>query len=819
MLVSLVIRATVSLIPVFLWIVGALSLLSGSLPFEDVPRQLGVVSPGPHGCRLNTSGRGTKVFCTCLDLISVPQDLPNNTIMLDLAYNKITTLYNESFAYLLDIITLGLRENGLRQVEGGAFQPLIHLKELSLQRNRLLSLPSGLFSSNYRLSKLILSGNQLGLIPSSSLPLSNNMTLLDLSSNNISTINSHDFSPLENCSLTKLYLSSNTLHGLPSNVFSYLRKVDKLILKINIFSKLHISSLLGNTKIQRLYLESCKIYRIVPLNRSSVTLDGLPTIINLSLAGNRISSIVDFTFWGLNRTNVIELQANRISLISNKPFCGLDQLMELDLSHNKLASLTSGIFSCNKMLQRIKLAGNNIASLSTDILSGLPSLTHLDLTQNILSDVVSSSSLIIPSLEYLDLSFNNIKLIKKFFLWGLTNLKILNVSHNEIQNAYSPYTFAKLEYLKEIHLTSEVSQIINTVFSSMGRLITLHLSYSKLQFLSQSPFKNTSSLVALVMRENDLKSTDFLTLSKKSLFVGLKSLEKLDLRGNYLDMLKPGTFNPLVKLRELYLSKCSIKVLSPRIFSSLAFLSTLYLDQNEITEISGDLLQRQNHLSVLDISNNRLELIPRTLFNENPFLHRLRMAGNQISTIKPKTIFPSNKTLILDASRNPFSCTCDLSWFVQLIRSINVDILHPENTLCSPTSIEEEIHSPIMTFHPEQYCGINILAVICAPFAIVLLAVICLMAYQYKWWVNYKIFLLKLAICGYEEINHDFDAHEYEYQLNIMYIEEDEGWVDEIMKPVLQERFPHLQKVVWGDNNIPIIESAKYRSGLPNVVG
>ncbi|XP_030850181.1 insulin-like growth factor-binding protein complex acid labile subunit [Strongylocentrotus purpuratus] len=489
MLVSPVIRGTVSRMPVFLWIVGALSLVTGSLPFEDVPRQLGFVSPGPHGCRLKFSDLGTNATCTSLDLRYVPQDLPMNTIMLDLSYNKITTLYNESFVYLIDIISLWVIENRLRRLEEGVFQPLIHLKELSLLRNRLVSLPSGLFSSNHRLSKLILAGNQFGLIPSSSLPLLNNMTFLDLVSNKISTISPHDFSPLENCSLTRLSLRANALHDLPSRVFSYLRKIDTLSLNKNVFSELHISSLLGNTNIQRLYLKSCKINGIVPLNRSSVTLDGLPTIINLSLVGNRINSIVDFTFWGLNRTNVLELQANRIALISNKPFCGLDQLIELDLSHNKLASLSSGIFSCNKMLQRIKLAGNNIASFSTDILSGLPFLTHLSLSQNSIGDV---------------------------------------------------------------------------------------------------------------------------------------------------------------------------------------------------------------------------------------------------------------------------------------------------------------------------YCGINILAVTCAPFAVVLLAVICFMAYWNRWWFNYKIFLLKLAICGYEEINHDFDAQEYEYQLNLMYIEDDEGWVDEIMKPVLQERFPHLQKVVWGDNNLNI---------------
>eukprot|EP00057_Strongylocentrotus_purpuratus_P013462 XP_011667936.1 PREDICTED: toll-like receptor 3 [Strongylocentrotus purpuratus] len=307
------------------------------------------------------------------------------------------------------------------------------------------------------------------------------------------------------------------------------------------------------------------------------------------------------------------------------------------------------------------------------------------------------------------------------------------------------------------------------------------------------------------MRENSLRSTDmYNVITKSSLFRGLVSLERLDLRQNKLDMLAPGTFNPLKNLKILYLSQSSITVLSRGVFDSLTALTTLDLRNNEIKKIPECLLQTQYHLAVLFLSNNELETIPRTLFNETTSLHSLFIQQNKIATIEPRTMFPTNTTLKLDAYGNPFSCTCHLNWFVKWLRSGKVELLNVEKTFCSLTSIKEEVNLPLLSFNPDQYCGTDIVMITCVSLSVVLVVAICLVAYRERWWLNYKLFLLKLAIFGYEEINQDFDAQDYEYQLNIMCNEGDEEWVDQIMKPILQERFPHLQKVVFGDNDLNI---------------
>ncbi|XP_030849853.1 toll-like receptor 3 [Strongylocentrotus purpuratus] len=301
----------------------------------------------------------------------------------------------------------------------------------------------------------------------------------------------------------------------------------------------------------------------------------------------------------------------------------------------------------------------------------------------------------------------------------------------------------------------------------------------------------------------DLSFNKITTLFNGS-FAYLPDITTLGLASNFLSQIENGTFNPLKNLKILYLSQSSITVLSRGVFDSLTALTTLDLRNNEIKKIPECLLQTQYHLAVLFLSNNELETIPRTLFNETTSLHSLFIQQNKIATIEPRTMFPTNTTLKLDAYGNPFSCTCHLNWFVKWLRSGKVELLNVEKTFCSLTSIKEEVNLPLLSFNPDQYCGTDIVMITCVSLSVVLVVAICLVAYRERWWLNYKFFLLKLAIFGYEEINQDFDAQDYEYQLNIMCNEGDEEWVDQIMKPILQERFPHLQKVVFGDNDLNI---------------
>ncbi|XP_063955702.1 toll-like receptor 3 [Lytechinus pictus] len=790
-----------------LWINCVLFSLSGglSLKYDILGRNgsLKWTSIATNGCQLTYTSHGMDASCKNLGLHSVPKGLPHNTIVLDLSRNKIKTLHNKSFSYLPDIIKLDLSFNVITVIEDGTFKPLGNLTELNLGSNYIESLPEGLLHSNKFLSVFKLNLNYLSSVPKDALPWSKNMKSLDLGKNHrISSISSLDFAHLQNCPLMKLDMSNCGLYNLSTNTFAALKSIHHLLLDSNHMQEIHISSFSGINKINELSLIFSNIKNIVPLNQSVHHPHRSPKIHLINLSWNELISFPDFVFWGLNQTNILKLDNNQIFSLSNYTFCGLDQLIELDLSYNELIYLPEGMFFCNKLLQKLRLNHNMIESWSGSTISNLCSLNHLNLSDNNIYNIDNANQTL-SSLESLDLSFNDFQQVQLYynFLQCYKNLKRLDMSYNAMK-WISPHAFSSVTNLEELYLTNELLIYYTKPFQDMSNLHILDLSSAIRDMTSDAMlFTNLTSLQRMFLCKNNLQSRHlFDTLTSRSLFTSLETLLTLDLRENDLDMLAPGTFNPLKKLEILLLSQSSVKVLFSSVFKGLTSLKTLDLSDNYISSISDDIFPIQSQLSILNMSNNNLGIISSTLFNINPQLQRLYIQQNKITTIKRGKIFPKN--FRIDASRNPFSCTCDLRWFVRWLRSTNVEVIHPNDTVCSQSSIKDMVESPILSFNPDKYCGINILLITSVSLTAILVVALSLFAYWKRWWFNYKVFLLRLAICGYKELIQDFEDHDYEYQLNLMFQEEDQEWVDDIMKPVLQERFPHLERVVFGDNDL-----------------
>ena len=63
----------------------------------------------------------------------MPSNLPNSTIHLDMSFKQIHILHNQSLKYLMNLGTLDLSNNGLRQIEPDAFKGLTKLTYMSLR--------------------------------------------------------------------------------------------------------------------------------------------------------------------------------------------------------------------------------------------------------------------------------------------------------------------------------------------------------------------------------------------------------------------------------------------------------------------------------------------------------------------------------------------------------------------------------------------------------------------------------------------------------------------------------------------------------------
>ncbi|CRK89898.1 CLUMA_CG003630, isoform A [Clunio marinus] len=83
---------------------------------------------------------------------------------LNLQYNKIEALYNDSFYGLQKLEKIFMSGNKIRKIETETFSNLMNLKLLSLNDNMLHKINENLFRSNPMLASLRFSNNQLNKI-------------------------------------------------------------------------------------------------------------------------------------------------------------------------------------------------------------------------------------------------------------------------------------------------------------------------------------------------------------------------------------------------------------------------------------------------------------------------------------------------------------------------------------------------------------------------------------------------------------------------------------------------------------------------------
>eukprot|EP00057_Strongylocentrotus_purpuratus_P011196 XP_011665670.1 PREDICTED: uncharacterized protein LOC105438954 [Strongylocentrotus purpuratus] len=78
--------------------------------------------------------------------------------------------------------------------------------------------------------------------------------------------------------------------------------------------------------------------------------------------------------------------------------------------------------------------------------------------------------------------------------------------------------------------------------------------------------------------------------------------------------------------------------------------------------------------------------------------------------------------------------------------------------------------------------------------AIMFFVVIVLLIFHYRWQLRYKLFLLKLAAVGYNEMRDARDHNDYEFDMNVIFYDDDEEWARERLLPTLEERLPQFER-------------------------
>ncbi|XP_071494453.1 toll-like receptor 4 [Diadema antillarum] len=223
-------------------------------------------------------------------------------------------------------------------------------------------------------------------------------------------------------------------------------------------------------------------------------------------------------------------------------------------------------------------------------------------------------------------------------------------------------------------------------------------------------------------------------------------------------------------------------------------VTELDVGYNDITALYNDSFSGFPALTTLRASFNDMVHIEKRL-------SYVYIANNVLSVVAEGTALPK---YFLDISGNPLSCVCQLQWFRRWIDKSNVTLMRPNQTVCSKTSLDGLQGKLLLSFDPKYKCGPDVILYISIVFIILGLLLGVIMSYNKRWWLQYKLFHLKLLLIGYEEVEDARKHTDYRYDINIIFYDDDLEWVEQVLMPGIEEKLPDLNRFVCGDDDLPL---------------
>ncbi|XP_023253697.1 negative regulator of reactive oxygen species [Seriola lalandi dorsalis] len=592
----------------------------------------------------------TTALCNNAKLSSVPSGLPRNIEELQLNYNHMQTLQDDSLLHYPSLNSLSLACNSLEKLESNTFQHSKLLESLNLANNNL---NIGDPETSYALKK----------IPG--------LRALDLSENKLDDETAATL--LQNLtSLEYLNLSGNLLQRLDETSFRDLHLLKELDLQRNIMFEID-GAFDSNPKLQR-----------------------------LNLAFNYLPCLTDFH---MTQMVVLNTSHNFIEwFISRQDLNDTFQLETLDLSHNKLlffpflpshSHLRNLYLSHNSIRFYEHLADNSTFPNSTTTVEfyNLKKYTS-NTTAKLWDDSLHGD---ISSLEILDLRGNQVGYFPQGFIQKMPMLSRLGMCTNclETLNLTSEQFSGSLY---ELDLSNNrLNQIVADEYTliTLGNLTYFNLSLNDLEWLPLKLFSSLPSLRSVDLsynnidvcpsEEDEIKTE---TISSCVDWRNVVSLGQLYLKGCNIEIIPSSAFTGL-SLTHLELSDNPGLIVQQSIQSLSITLQHLGLGNTHLQDFDFSHYKR---LKFLNISRNSLDHLPPSLLDLD--LKVLDLRDNRLSTIPSglaNTLAP--KLHIVFLTGNPFNC-CQTEWFRTFVTTKTISMVGQS---------EIECEDPVRIIHTVQH--------------------------------------------------------------------------------------------------------------------
>ncbi|KAM8868406.1 asporin [Synchiropus picturatus] len=255
----------------------------------------------PKGCHCSPR----LVQCSDQGLISVPDKIPEDTVILDLQNNDITEIKENDFKGLHKLYGLFLINNKISKIHPKAFKNMDHLRLLYLSYNLLTGIPTN---------------------------LPPNVVELRFHENKIDRIQKDAFKGLRKLHVLELGANPLPNSGLELGAFNGL-------------STLYIG--MSETKL------------------TAVPKDFPSSITDLNLDYNKIAKVEVEDFIRYKNLQRLGLGFNQIKYVENGSFISTPNIREVHLDNNRLKKVPPGLSSL-RYLQVIFLHGNKISSVGVN---------------------------------------------------------------------------------------------------------------------------------------------------------------------------------------------------------------------------------------------------------------------------------------------------------------------------------------------------------------------------------------------------------------------------------------------------------------------
>ncbi|XP_053307850.1 toll-like receptor 13 [Spea bombifrons] len=720
----------------------------------------------------------------------------NNLQLLDLSQNLIESL--DSLTNLTSLRILCISHNKIFTIQSEILRPLQALEELNLASNLIsdFRMVAKALTNLYMVSKLNLSSNTISNLSSEQrlikLP---SLQYLILCNNTISVLDlSYYFMP----NLIELNVLRNNMSRINGSSLQNVPNLSKIVFDEN---PLNISQLLGSwlPNLTELHWSSmrpapqhdlsvaCQVFQSLPLLRwlelkhckiSSANLKVIGQCTNLTtlvLSTSSFIRMVNNSLQSFEYLQVLHLDSCKVKQINVNAWNGLKALHTLNLERNRLSVLKTNMFSPLSKLRVLDLSKNYVTYIDKDAFKGLYHLRYLSLRSCKIAYIKEGKFMYLRNLRVLDLRENSLSVIRGKSFHKLRKLQTLLLSGNKI-SSIQKYALQGLSSLEHLSLADNgFYKLTNFTLQFLKSLVTLDLSKNQLwafnKYQSPNPFLYLKQLKSLDLSYQTQTFSDISVPA--TLFKGLQSLQKLNLRGNPCLFFKNKSLTLLANLTELDISELypmtdHSDLFKPELFQNLTQLRHLNADKNEIRDLPENIFSHVTLLENLSLKYNKLRNISKSILENVPNL------------------------VYCDVYMNPLSCSCENCWFQnwsEFNTVVQVPFIQSYNCFGQRAQDNNFINYDL------SFCGtdISVYFFFGTFFTTSLFLIVSLLIVKLKWSILYGYYMLRVWF----KWKIQKEERACRYDAFISYSSEDEQWVVENLLFQLEEQGKYRYKLCF----------------------